>query len=191
MKTIIFRGELNPESAQNLINDIEQPHEEFRETDIKILFSSMGGQMDMAQAVIDCINGLPKEFKVEFIVSYQVNSCAFNIFVKINCKKRLYEGSNAVVHLFERIVSSKDIIHNKDSYDRFLVDLADDENVKYLEWLESLGVFKRKELKKIARGGDVYVEGERLQKIIDNQNKKKQEKSKKKTKGKEGNSRSG
>ena len=172
MKTIIFREELNPDTVQKLIDDIEQPHEEDKEHNIKILMSCRGGQSDMGQAVIDCINELPEEFEVELVVTYQANSSAFNIFVKTKCKKRLYEGANSAVHLFERIVSSKDIVNNKDSYDKFLLDEANDSNEKYLWWLENLGIFTKKELKKIAKGGDVYVERERLQKIIDNQNKK-------------------
>jgi len=174
MKTIIFRDELNPESVQQLIDEIEQPgvSTEDKEYDIRILMSSVGGQSDMAKAVIDCINGLSKDFKMELVVTFQANSAAFEIFVKAECKKRLYDTANAVVHLYDRLVSSKDIIHDKDSYDEFLLAGVNDANEDLLKWFDSLGIFTKKELKRIAKGKDVYVERERMQIIIDKQNKK-------------------
>lgn len=172
MKTIIFREDIEPEATQSLIDDIEQPHEEAKEHNIKILFSSPGGQMDMAQAIVDCINGLSDEFDVELVVTYQALSAGFDIFVKTKCKKTLYSTAHGLVHLYTRDLSVRNIINNKKSYDRFLLDEMNNRNAEYLEWLESLKIFTKKELKRVSRGGDVYVERERLQKIIDNQNKK-------------------
>jgi len=172
MKTIIFRDELEAESVQKLIDAIEQPHVEEKEHEIRILFSCPGGFSDMALAVIDCINGLPEKFKVELVVTYQANSAAFDIFVKTKCKKRLYTDANSIVHLYSRLAETRDIIHDKDSYDKFLLDRVNDLNEEYLGWLEGLEIFTQKELKRISKGKDVYVERERLQKIIDNQNRK-------------------
>jgi len=172
MKTIIFREELTPESVQELIDKIEQPHEDIVEHDIRILFSSIGGHSDMAEALIDCINGLDKEFNLELVVTYQAVSGAFDVFVKAKCKKRLYRNANGVVHLFDRSFSSRDVINSKNSYDKHLLAEINDMNAEYLEWLEELGIFTGKELKRISRGKDVYVERERLQKIIDKQSKK-------------------
>ncbi len=172
MKTIIFRDELDPETVQKLIDDIEQPHEENKEHDIRILLSCHGGDADMSMAVINCINTLSKEFKVELVITYRANSAAFIIFVKTNCKKSLYDGAHSVVHLLDKIISMNDVLNSKKSYDKFLVNNVQLRNTKYLKWLKSLKIFTQKELKKISRGKDVYVERERLQKIIDNQNKK-------------------
>ena len=172
MKTIIFRDELDPETVQVLIDEIEQPHVEVKEHDIRVLFSSIGGHSDMAEAVIDCINELPEKYDVELVITHQAVSAAFDIFVKTKCRKKLYEGANGIVHLFDRSVSTRDVINTKGSYDEFLLKNINDMNEKYLWWLESLKIFTKKELKKISQGRDVYVERERLQKIIDNQNKK-------------------
>lgn len=169
MKTIIFREDFTPETAQKLINEIEQPNEDPKEYDIRILFSNCGGEGDMAQAVVDCINELPAEFDVEFVVTYQVISAAFDVFVKLKCKKRLYPQANAIVHLFTRQVSVRETVNATESYDKFLLNDLNVGNAKYLKWLEGLNVFSLKELKGISKGRDVYLGRKRLQKIIDNQ----------------------
>lgn len=169
MKTIIFREDFTPETVQELIDGIEQPGKEEKEFDIRILFSNCGGEGDMAQAVVDCINELPEEFNVEFVVTYQAVSAAFDVFVKLKCKKRLYSHANAIVHLYSRNVSAREIINATESYDKFLLNELNVGNARYLKWLESLDVFTAKELKKISKGKDVYVERKRLQRIIDRQ----------------------
>ena len=169
MKTIIFREDFTPETVQELIDKIEQPGVEEKEYDIRILLSSQGGETDMAQAVVDCINELPEKFNIELVVTYHVCSSAFDLFVNTRCKKRLYNEANAIVHLYTRNVSAREIINSQDSYDKFLVGLLKTLNVKYLEWLKGLGIFTTKELKELSKGEDVYVERKRLQKIIDEQ----------------------
>jgi hypothetical protein len=169
MKTIIFREDFSPETTQALINEIEQPGQREKEHDIRILFSCQGGASDMAQAVEDCINELPESFNVELVVTYQACSSAFDLFVKAKCQKRLYDEANAIVHLYSRDVSAREVINSDDSYDKFLVEYLKKANLRYLAWLKRLDIFTPKELKRIAKGGDVYVERRRLQKIIDDQ----------------------
>lgn len=169
MKTIIFREDFSPETAQELIDKIEQPGVEEKEHDIRILLSSSGGETDMTQAVADCINDLPEEFNIELVVTFRACSSAFNLFVNTKCKKRLYDGANASVHLYTRDVSAREIINSKSSYDKFLVNDLNKRNVKYLEWLDGVGVFTAKELKKISKGEDVFIGKKKLQKIIDDQ----------------------
>ena len=171
MKTIIFQGVFDSESVSDLIEKIEQPHYDEKETDIRLLLSCAGGEENMAQALIDCINRLPDEYDFELVITFAAISSAFDVFLMTKCKKRLYDGAYAIVHLLTREVSSREVIHDKKGIENKLIDELSRRNAKYLEKLDALGVFTQKELKKISKGKEVFVDGYRLQKIIDNQQK--------------------
>lgn len=170
MKTIIFRDELNPETVTALIDEIEQSGCDSPETDIRVLFSSPGGQADMTQAIVDCVNELPEDWNVEFVFTHQVHSASFRIFVDLQCKKRLYDSAHALVHLYSRSIDALEYTKKKGSYDSFLMNKLEDANNRFYKWLKGLDLFTKKELNKIWKGGDVFVDYDRLQKIIDDQN---------------------
>ncbi len=172
MKTIIFDGDLSNENVQALIDDIEQPHADIVETDIVLYFSSNGGSRHSSQMLIDCVNRLPKDTIFKMIFYWQVHSAAFDVFVRARCTKVVYDGAISILHVMDRTVNSKDYLHNKKSFDAFLVEDVNDANEKYLEWLAGLPKFLTdKETRRISKGKDVYISNKRLRKLLKRLNK--------------------
>lgn len=170
MKTIIFEGELNNENVRELIDDLQQPYVEEPETDIVLYFSSEGGYYHCGVVLIDVINSLPKEYNLKMIFYWKMFSAAFDVFVRVKCKKEVCTGSVGLVHLMNRDVGALGMINDKKSFDRFLANELEDGNEEYLKWLMDLpGMFTQKEIKKIAKGRDVYINTKRLQKFLKKQ----------------------
>jgi len=77
------------------------------------------------------------------------------------------DGAISIIHLMNRDVSARELIHDKESLESFLVEDLNEGNVKYLEWLMDLPKFlTEKEIKKISEGKDVYINTKRLRKLL-------------------------
>jgi len=93
LKTILFDGGLNNENVQALIDDIQQPHMDDKETDVVLYFSSEGGFRHSTQALIECINTLPEEYNFKMVFYWRVHSSAFDVLVNVNCRKEIQDGA--------------------------------------------------------------------------------------------------
>lgn len=169
MKTLIFEEDLNNENVQQLIDDIQQPYIEEPENDIVVYFSSKGGYDHSAEMIVDCINSLPKERKVKIVFYFAVYSAAFDVFIRCKCKKVVKKGAIGLVHFVSRDVGVREVVNDKESFDRFLLNNTNDVNERYLKWLQGLSCFTTKEFKELKKGRDVFLTRKRLRKILKNQ----------------------
>jgi len=174
MKTIIFDDTLDKESIQTLIDDIEQPHVDDPEKDLLIYFSSDGGYWYASQMLIRCLNNLPKTFSVKIVFFWRIYSAAFNVLIDVKCEKEVLDGAVALLHLLDRDVSSREYIHDKTSFSKFLVDDMNRYNEKYLAWMAALpGFLSEDDVKVLSEGRDVYADSVRINDLLENLKKKK------------------
>jgi hypothetical protein len=129
---------------------------------LTIYMSSEGGLISVEELIVDIVNDQPAKFR--FIFMDSIFSAAFNILLRINCEKVVLPNSLGMIHL-PRV--STDVNLNGAVLNGFSNYMSKSTVKFYLDLYRSVG-FTEQDLIDIKGEGDVYVRGNKLNKIVNN-----------------------
>jgi len=155
--THFFHGEITQDSVINLVIAIDSDEAQ----DVDLYFSSSGGDLNMAEVLIDYFSNSIKN--ITLIGHWSIESAALEVFIRSICKKRLLPDAFGMVHLADRSLSLKSLT-KKDPDEMFLVKDVEIYNRRWLQ--DRKGFFTRQEMSNIKKGIDVYLEHDRLEDYI-------------------------
>jgi hypothetical protein len=173
MKTITFKNEINIETIDELIAQIEtiEPGEEKTIYKVKgsrkhlefyertIYFSSFGGEMCAAEILIDFINNT-RNFLFNFVFFWENSSAAFEIMSRLLCEKRLMNDCFSVIHISTSEYSSRDLL-KRESIQKHVMQEHKKLIKQQIDSYRTLGI-EDQLLKKLSRGEDVFLNREKL-----------------------------
>ncbi len=164
-KTIIFESEINKDSVQELIDNIEDNIEK----EITIYFTTSGGNNSDTLSLISFLENTDAD--ITLVGTWGINSNGFILFYRlIKLKRKLAEDVYASVHLSYREISTNNILKDKDDADgeKFYLEILKKRNEINLKFYEQLGLTPA-ELKKIKKGYSVLLGRDRLLEILEKQ----------------------
>jgi len=155
--THFFNGQIIQDNIVNLIIALDADEAQ----DVDLYFSSTGGELDVAEVLIDYLSNTVKD--ITLIGHWGIESAALDIYLRSVCKKRLLPDAYGLVHLADQDVSLMSV-SRKDPKEMFLKRDVNSYNTKWLQ--DRRGFFTKKELYNIKHGKDVYLEHERLEEYV-------------------------
>lgn len=160
MKTIYFQDELNYETVRGLIGEVEKSED----NEIVLYFDCGGGTLPSGRVLIDYFNN---RFKgdLRLIGTWQLCSEGFRVFHDIECPKTVVGPIMLLFHLPSIQVNTSGILES-DSYARETFTGSKELQGETIEFYRELGLSK-KAIKKIGGGGDVYISGKKVMKILE------------------------
>jgi ATP-dependent protease ClpP protease subunit len=133
-----------------------------------IYFSSYGGEVACAEAIINIIN---QNIDLIEVVGYgSLMSCGFDIFFKIKCPRLLLPNTMGMCHQAKvsiEINESASPYGSSDKADKLWMKLQAEQTLKFCEDLK----MTPKEIGEIKRGKDVYFQYKRMQDFLKTQQK--------------------
>jgi len=163
--TIIFDDELNEETVSKLIGDIQLFAKDYSTNEFEIIFTSEGGDVASSKKLLHFVNNSGFDFVFSGIE--YISSCAFDMFISLDCKKKLIGVTIATLHLTSCSYSYIGL-KNKKSFENFDRDELKKENKQLIAFFKSLNFLSKQEIKDIEEGKDVYINSDRMHKLINN-----------------------
>lgn len=149
-----------------MLNALIKAFNDLKEFNIlDIYFTSMGGQVDAAEAIIAIINDRKEDCTITFYG--EVFSSGMQIFLKTECKKKLLPDTTGMYHYSwqEMIISEGG--KPSGSYDVFAMKEMKKAKSRTIEYLKTTKLTD-KEVNAIKAGKDVYFSYDRMQELISN-----------------------
>ena len=163
MRGIIFDADIDKEPIEELMVKIDYLLNENPEEDIAIYFTSQGGYVHIAQSFIHYLNN--NNTNVILIGMNQISSAAIDIFVGANVRKEIMAGTWGMLHLpFVNITTTN--LKGYTSFDKFQKERSPKREELFLKEMRILGL-KEEELKELKKGGEIYLETDRLVELIE------------------------
>lgn len=180
MKSLIFKNEMNFQTIDELIAEIEIVGENEAPTKIKykdskgneteveqfvrkIYFSTNGGIISTSKILVDYVNN-NEQFYFIFVANDELSSAGFETFIRLNCEKYVLDGTFAVVHVITCDLDSRETL-KKDSIQKSLLKMLKDDIKQQVEFHKSVGM-DEKHIKKIIKGENVFLSKEEIEKLI-------------------------
>lgn len=131
---------------------------------IQIYLNSSGGDPDFGSAMLDAINN---KKEITTLIAYgTIYSAAFDLFFKVQCEKRILNGTIGMAHL-SRIEFNNFTIEGKPDNQQILVYKKwwEIDKRERLKFYEEVGIDK-KDLLKIKKGLNIYFQYNRLLELL-------------------------
>lgn len=151
---------LNAEIDENLFEDFIDKANNFKDEPITIYIASEGGEVGFAESIIDFINSWP--YDVTVIAHSYVFSCAMNILLFSNSKKKIMTGCKGMIHLAESFISTRDEKSHKDNLIDTQYRNLELINYKLMDNIKKLYDNDEK-ISQIKMSKDVYLTGDELE----------------------------
>lgn len=149
-------GEVNYETLNQLVRGLN----ELRVGDnLHIYFTTEGGQVDVAESVIDIVN--KNKDKIEIIFYGEVFSAGMYIFLKADCQKWVLPDTTGMYHYSWQEVTIKEGGKPSSAYDIFAMKEMKRAKTRTVEYLKTTKLTD-KEVNSIKAGKDVYFSYERM-----------------------------
>lgn len=129
----------------------------------QIYFSSEGGWISESNVMLDVLNNCKNE--VELIGYNSLSSCAFELFFKAECKKRILYGTRGMLHFAKATLDVNQKGHITDKYN--LTNLKENTSKRNDELIKKLKLTP-KEISKYNKGGDVEFTYNRMLELLNN-----------------------
>lgn len=130
---------------------------------ICIYINSTGGEVDIAEAIIEAIDRFSMDRKITLIAYWEVSSSAFQIFMRSNCEKKVLPHAHAVIHKTIHHQNSL-MIDRRDPLHSGMAKQNEKLQAEKLYWLASIGITES-EMDVINNSGDVYLDAQRLREL--------------------------
>lgn len=158
---INLSGDVDYEMLNQLIKAINTLKQE--ET-LNIYFTaSSGGQVDVAEAIIDLVNENNDRVKITFYG--EVFSAGMMIFFKSKCTKKLLPDTTGMYHYSWQAVNISEGGKATDAYDIFALKEMKKSKLRTLQYLTTTKLTE-KEIKQIKLGKDLYISHERMLELL-------------------------
>lgn len=162
MKPIIFDREISQETVSFLISQIDEAYR-VDPSGITIYFS--GSEIDLgAEAVLLNYLGTLDQggAKIKLVANHKLYDSAFSIFFKYIGEKEILRTATGQVKVpYGKEELQKIMKQSRPAYKSLKL-----ENEYYLKWLNPVTIFSKTEWSKIKRSVDVFLDNERLQRIM-------------------------
>jgi hypothetical protein len=158
---IDISGEISQEAFGSLIKAYNSLSSE--ET-LDIYINSCGGDPDYGDAIVDLIYS--NKEKTKLIAYGKLFSATFDLFFKVECSKRLLDGTIGMAHLASVEMENFTVTdgrHNDSAVNS--KKWWEEDKKKRLKFYEQLKM-SNIELRKIKKGGDVYFQYNRLLELL-------------------------
>ena len=163
---IRFNADINGESLRQFIADVNEIPPD---SDVDIYFTTDGGEVPSYYCMLDILNNI--ENHVNLIASGSIQSSGFDVFFKANVSsKSILPYTIGMIHfpVIEGTLNSHKLpVEGPQKV--FLAQMHKD-NITSYAYLKELGLTP-KELKLFKSGKDCYFSTERLNELLDGQNK--------------------
>lgn len=159
---LVLDGEIEAGSLEKLVsayNNLE------KDDILKIFFSTEGGRMDIAEAIIEIIN--QNAGRTELSGYSVLASAGFYIFFKSICPRQVLPGTMGMLHLTTWGAEIKEglLKTSRAEYIKNNMKKSLDRNIKFLN---SIGISER-DLELFKNGEDIYYNSETLIKFLKKQ----------------------
>lgn len=158
MATFFFQDEISKETVTKLIADIEASEDQ----NADVYFSSIGGDTSMAAVLVHYFTFCVKDIKLTF--HWQIASAAIDVMLYSVCEKELLSDAWGVFHLYSRDIGTRDML-DKESCDKFLEARIAQENSMLIKTFSNF--FTRSEIRRVKKGGNVYIDHDRFVKLFE------------------------
>lgn len=139
---------------------------------LEIYLNSSGGDPDTGAAILDVINSNDNTNPTTIIAYGKIFSAAFDLYYKAKCSKRILSGAMGMVHLSRLEMDKFDPMDNKDSANAAAYKIWwDNDKKERLGLYQSLGI-EKKDLSKIKKGEDIYIQYNRLLELLNGKSNK-------------------
>ncbi len=155
MKRYIFNGHIDKESVEKFILFVDTNPGE----NIMIYLTSAGGEEAGMIVMLDIINHEPERFEIYAIE--RIFSCAFELFFRAKCKRRLAPATLGMLHM--STCEMKMMANGEPSYDADKAMLKADRfrNADLTALCAEIGI-SEKDYQEIMKGEDVYFQWDHL-----------------------------
>lgn len=161
---INFSKKFNGETIDDLISRISESlykpspyNTSTDENQVVIYINSSGGEVDEMERLLYMIE-CHKE-QITLVAIGVIGSCAFELFSRYTGKKKILKDTIAIVHLYNRDLSSRDLLDSK-SFETFIhKDLIRSNNTVLEQYAQFLS---KDELKNMSKGQEIYIDYPRL-----------------------------
>jgi hypothetical protein len=180
MRAIIFKNEINFETIDELIREIEVIDQfetptkikyfndkgEDCETEMlvrKLYFSTNGGAIAASKILVDYIN-THNNFYFIFVACEELSSAGFEIFINLECERIVLHDAYSIIHT---ITCYSDIRENqkKESIQKNILENIKQDIKKQIQNYRNLGICE-KSIKKLLKGDDIFLGNDELQRIL-------------------------
>jgi len=153
-------GEVDYEMLNKLIlafNTLKEAEE------LCIYFSSSGGLVDVAEAIIDFINTNKERISITFYG--EIFSSGMNIFLKTSCRKKILPDTRGMFHFSWQEVTISEGGKPNSSYDIFSLKEMKASKNRTIAYLKTTKLTET-EINSIKKGRDIYFSHTRMEEII-------------------------
>lgn len=149
-------GEVNYEMLNQLVRSLNDLRQGDR---LHIYFTTDGGQVDVAESIIDMVNKNKEYIGITFYG--EVFSSGMYIFLKATCEKWILPDTTGMYHYSWQEVTIKEGGKPSSSYDIFCMKEMKKAKNRTIEYLKTTKLTD-KEINAIRAGKDVYFSYERM-----------------------------
>lgn len=158
--TITLSGEIESDMLKILTKSISDLSNGEKLT---IYFSSRGGYVGVAEAMINIVNS--HKDHIEMIFYGEILSAGMMIFLRTTCKRSLVKEVVGMYHFAWQSLDVSEGGNGSDEYSKFYLKWMKEQKSKTLEYIQTLP-FTEKEIAEIRKGKDVYFSTERMDEIL-------------------------
>lgn len=163
---IVFSGEINNEDIAKTVSFISNLEINIP---LRIYFSTPGGHLQAGEIFIDYLNHLTSMGKqVCFVANWEVSSMGLIILLKLNCKIELL-NTFSVLHVASRNIDYRQSLKTN-GFESFHENRLERSNTKLVILLKELGI-AQSDIDKIRKGNDVYLDTEKIRKLLEKKQK--------------------
>lgn len=159
MRTFIYDDDIKSPEVGKLIDQFTKTED----NEIHIYVRSCGGDADLVKPLIDIINNSDKE--ITLIGFAEVHSAAFDLFWKTTCNKRILKGTYSILHFSDMKVWRKDTL-KENTWLKVAEKVLKQDDEELYSFLKSTKQLTTKELKSLLSYEDIFIEYDRLIKIL-------------------------
>jgi ATP-dependent protease ClpP protease subunit len=160
MNFILYNKDIDYDNIQDLIDNILSTEDE----KVYVYINSEGGDPDAASAFEYFTKVTDKD--ITLISNWNLSSSGLILFLRSKTKKVVLPGCYGYIHLANREVNSTSII-NPDELDTYIQSTLDDFNIKYHDFLKSLGLSEEK-LSLYLKGKEVLLNNNEIKELASN-----------------------
>jgi len=163
-KSFFFEGDIDHENVSKFIQDVDESLSVYDVTSLVIYFTSSGGDTYCGDILVHYLGGIPPHIDVVLVAAHEISSTAFHVFFETQCNKLVLKDTIAAIHLTTNIVDIREL-KESNSQSKFTKEEIDRINERDLEEYADMG-FTKKELKLISSGQTLYLNTDRLIKLL-------------------------
>ena len=143
-----------------MLNKIADFFNEKSQEHLTIYLHSDGGRIAILDAILDLINSNPERFTL--IGFNKLASCAFELYIKANCNKRLLNGTFGMYHLGYGSVNYNEKMQAVTRFDDALIKRKTELYYPQTKQFMSQCEFTAEEEQVVAEGKDLWIQTDRF-----------------------------